>query len=175
MPKLLQSAVVGFAFTALAAAVPASAGGYLEEPVDYGYIPGPELIGAPEGGTVVYSYSEVRIRSRGATPYGYGYGAAYLPGAPAYDTVVTRETRVISDPGFVYGAPKVHAYGPPAYYRGPAYGSIKDFGPPPVKVLEPVAVRIGKCGKVRYWDGGGCADARRYRRHRYDRGYIPRW
>lgn len=159
MPKLLQSAAVGLAFTTLAAVAPASADGYLERGRAYGYVPRPEFIDEPGEGPIVYSYSEVRIY-RGAPAY--GYGAAYLPGPPdawrrrdvGYDTVVTREKRVIRD------------YGPPAYYRRPAYGSIKD-GPLPVGVVEP-----DDCGAVEYWNG--CKGGRYHSRH-YKRKYIRRW
>lgn len=129
MAKLPQSAIVGLAFTMVAAAAPASAGGYLEGPSQYGYFPGLDLIGAPDGSTIAYSYSEVRIRSRGAPSYHYGYGPVYLPGKPAYETVVIRATRIIADPALKFCAPKRQTYFSQAYSHGLVYGSIKDIGP----------------------------------------------
>lgn len=185
MPKL-HSAVIGLVFAALAvAAGPAAADGYLKGPKAHRYAPGPELIVEPDGDAVVYSYSEVRVRYRNAPVY--GYGAAYLPGPPdlwrqrqvAYESIFTQERRIVYDSGLAAESRAAAAYyAPRALYRAPAwpaYGSIKDYGPPPVRVVEPVVDLGGGCGTFRFWDGGRCIDARFHSRYKnpYRRIYPP--
>ena len=189
MPKL-NCAVVGLAFAALAGAAPAAADGYGYGPKAYGYAPSPELIEEAVESPAIDSYSEVRIRYGGAPAY--GYGAAYLPGPPdlwrqrevVYDAIFTKEKRVVYDSGRAaqsraaaqFYARKVRAYAPEVYYRAPAYGSIKDYGPPPLGVVEPIIDPAGSCGTFRYWDGADCVDARYYSRYKnpYKRRYLGR-
>ncbi len=192
MPKL-PSALVGLAFAAVASATPAAADGYVVNgPGAYGYAPGPALIADAPDGAVIYSYSEVTIRYRAAPPN--GYGTAYLTGPPdlwrqrevAYDAIFTRDKRIIYDSTLAaqsraaaefYG-PRFNGYAPEVVYRKPAYVARRDFGPPPVRVVEPIVVEpAGNCGTYRYWNGTGCIDARYVSRYRnpYKNRFPPLW
>ena len=105
MPKF-QIAIFAAALT-LASAAPAFGDGYREVRKVYRYAPVPEVVEAPDNGKVVYSYTEVRIRYRGAPPI--GHGIAYFNGPPELwrqrEVAMTQSSRRISVSSTMLGEP----------------------------------------------------------------------
>ena len=167
---------VGLALTGIAFATPAAAGGYPEDAGYYAYVSEPELIEAPGGEKIIQTFTEVRIRYNGAPRY--GYGAAFVNGPPdlwrqrevAYDAIFTRDKRVIYDSNRAAQTRAAVGFHGPVVYSGPRpyhpYGSVKDYGPPPVGYFAPAFSPAGTCGTFRYWNGETCVDARFYSRYK---------
>ena len=162
MPKF-RIAVFALALTA-AGAMPALGDGYREIRKVYRYAPAPEVVDVPDNGKVVYSYTEVRIRYRGAPTN--GYGVAYFNGPPqlwrqrevAYDAIFTEDKRIIYDAG--------RAAQTRAFFKGYAYPPKWYYAPPAMGIAEPVFDPAGTCGTFKYWNGNGCIDARYYSRYK---------
>lgn len=160
MPKF-QIAIFAAALT-LASAAPAFGDGYREVRKVYRYAPVPEVVEAPDNGKVIYSYTEVRIRYRGAPTI--DHGIAYFNGPPelwrqrevAYDAIFTQDKRIIYDAG--------RAAQTRAFTKG--YAPRWYYAPPPAGIAEPIFDPAGTCGTFRYWNGADCVDARYYSRYK---------
>ncbi len=186
MPDL-KCAVAGVVLSVLICTPPAAAGGYPEDVDYYAYTAEPGLVEAPAEEKVIQTFSEVRIRYRGAP--GYRYGAAFVKGPPdlwrqrevAYDAIFTRDKRIIYDSNrAAQTRAAVEFYGPKFHYRPKVHyhrhGSIKDYGPPPAAFFGPVFDPAGTCGTFRFWNGEACVDARFYSRYKnpYKWRYLHR-
>lgn len=164
----LQLAIAAAAFIAVAGT--ASANGYHNGPKDYGYVPAPEVIEEADEGKVVYSYTEVKIRYRGAPAY--GYGRAYFNGPPelwrqrevAYDAIFTQEKRIVYDSNRAAQTRAALKF----------YGPEPSYAPPSAGLVGPIIDPAGSCGTFRYWNGAGCVDARFHSRYEnpYKRRYL---